>query len=148
MTTKKRRIDMKSLKKTGRNHEIFQKIFELRLQVKSILSARGFLAKQKKTLAPRMGTLQKSIVMCFTALLELPLLTISQNSLLPTIFFSDPSPLKTTCNRHNRSRKLKAAKLRKRGFCLRRLSLCSFKNSKGNVSHLKSTLHVYSLRLT
>ena len=39
---------MKSLKKTGRNHEIFQKIFELRLQVKSILSARGFLAKQKK----------------------------------------------------------------------------------------------------
>lgn len=50
MTTKKRRIDMKSLKKTGRNHEIFQKIFELRLQVKSILSARGFLAKQKKTL--------------------------------------------------------------------------------------------------
>ena len=65
---------MKSLKKTGRNHEIFQKIFELRLQVKSILSARGFLAKpKKKTLAPRMGTLQKSIVMCFTALLELPI---------------------------------------------------------------------------
>ena len=83
---------MKSLKKTGRNHEIFQKIFELRLQVKRILSARGFLAKPKKNSGTQDGYFAKEhCYMLLTALLELPLLTISQNSLLPTIFFSDPS---------------------------------------------------------
>ena len=90
---------MKSLKKTGRNHEIFQKIFELRLQVKSILSARGFLAKQKKNSGTQDGYFAKEHCYVLYSFIGITVANhLSKFVVTHDFLFRPLLPLKTTCN--------------------------------------------------